>query len=260
LRGLSGPIAAIFEKETRYLLRSGPVLFMFVMPIVILILFRLNPIMSGGGHGFASSAPDWAFPVGSAYSLLMLTNIVYNSFGGDGSGLQFFLIAPVPMRDVLFAKNLSHVTVLAINTVLVFVATTFLYRPPRPEIVFVTLAALLFAFPLNLAAGNLMSVYSPKRHDLATFGRQRASAATGFVGMFVQALVVGISFLVIFGAYRVGQVWLAGVAFILLSAGTSLVYWVILNKSAKAVMDRREVLVSEICRVSADSTASGRVS
>ena len=219
-RGLSSPIAAIFEKETRYLLRSGPVLFMFVMPVVILVLFRLSPARPGAGGGFLASAPDWAFPVACAYSLLMLTNIVYNSFGADGSGLQFFLIAPVPLRDVLLGKNISHAAVLALNTVIVFVATSFLYRPPRPDVVFITLAGLLFAFPLNLAAGDLMSVYSPKRYDLAAFGRQRASAATGFVGMLVQALVIGISFVVIFGAYRFGRVWLAGVAFLPLAAVT----------------------------------------
>jgi ABC-2 type transport system permease protein len=260
LRGFSGPIAAIFEKETRYLLRSGPVLFTFVMPIVILVLFRLNPAVSGGGHSTLASLPDWAFPVGSAYALLMLTNIVYNSFGSDGSGLQFFLIAPVSLRDVLFAKNISHTAVLVINTALVFVATSFLYSPPRLDIVFVTLAALLFALPLNLSAGNLLSVYSPKRYDLAAFGRQRATGATAFVGMLVQILVVGISFLVIFVAYRFGRLWVAGVAFFLLSAISFLVYWVVLNKAARAAMDRREVLVAEICRVSADSTASGRAS
>ncbi len=260
VRGLSGPIAAIFEKETRYLLRSGPVLFMFVMPVVILVLFRVSPARPGAGGGFLASAPDWEFPVACAYSLLMLTNIVYNSFGADGSGLQFFLIAPVPLRDVLLGKNISHAAVLALNTVIVFVATSFLYRPPRPDVVFITLTGLLFAFPLNLAAGDLMSVYSPKRYDLAAFGRQRASAATGFVGMLVQALVIGISFVVIFGAYRFGRVWLAGVAFLPLAAVTFLIYWIILNRSARAALDRREILVAEICRASADATGGGRAS
>jgi membrane protein implicated in regulation of membrane protease activity len=106
----------------------------------------------------------------------------------------------------------------------------------------------------------LMSVYSPKRYDLAAFGRQRASAATGFVGMFVQIFVIGISFVVIFGAYKFGRVWLAGVAFLPLAAVTFLIYWIILNKSARAALDRRESLVAEICRVSADVTASGRAS
>jgi ABC-2 type transport system permease protein len=260
LRGLSGPVAAIFEKETRYLLRSAPVLFMFVMPIVILVLFRVSPGRSGAGSGLLMNASEWAFPVGAAYALLMLTNIVYNTFGADGSGLQFFLISPVPMREVLLAKNLAHTAVHAINTTLVLIASSFLYRPPRLDIAFTTGTALLFAFPLNLAAGNLMSVYSPKRYDLAAFGRQRASAATALIGMFVQIFVIGVSVLVIFLAYRTGRVWLAGVAFLPLAAAAFLVYWVTLKKSAQAAMDRREVLVAEICRVASDATTSNRVS
>ena len=260
LPGLSAHIAAVFEKEMRYLLRSGPVLFMFVMPVMVLVLFRLTPGKAGAGSGLLVDAPDWAFPVGAAYALLMLTNLMYNSFGADGSGLQFFFIAPVPMRDVLLAKNIAHTAVHAINTLLVLIATVFLYRPPRLDIAFITVTALLFAFPLNLAAGNLMSVYSPKRYDLAAFGRQRASAATGFIGMFVQAIVVGISFLVIFAAYRAGRVWLAGVAFLPLAAVAFLVYWIILKKTAQAAMDRREVLVAEISRVASDATTSNRIS
>lgn len=260
LRGLSGPVAAIFEKETRYLLRSAPVLFMFIMPVLILALFRLSPGRPGAANGLLMYAPDWAFPVGAAYALLMLTNIVYNSFGADGSGLQFFLIAPVSMRDVLLAKNIAHTAVHAINTTLVLVASTLLYRPPRLDIAFATVTALLFAFPLNLAAGNLMSVYSPKRYDLAAFGRQRASAATGLIGMFVQIFVIGVSALVIFVAFRFGRGWYAGVAFLPLAAVAFLVYWVVLKKSAQAAMDRREALVAEVCRVASDATTSNRIS
>ncbi len=106
----------------------------------------------------------------------------------------------------------------------------------------------------------MLSVYSPKRYDLAAFGRQRASAATGIIGMFVQLFVVGVSALVIFAANRFGRTWLAGFAFLLLAAASSLVYWFVLNKSASAALNRREILVGEICRVGADSTASGRAS
>jgi ABC-2 type transport system permease protein len=260
LRGFSAPVGAIFEKEIRYLLRSGPVLFMFVMPVVVLALFRFNPGRSGASSGFLTKTPDWAFPVGAAYALLMLTNIVYNSFGTDGSGVQLFFIAPVPMRDVLLAKNIAHTVVLIVDTAIVFVATTFLYRAPRADIAAVTIAALLFAFPLNLAAGNLMSVYSPKRYDLATFGRKRASAATAFVGMFVQTFLTGVSFVVIFVAYRSERLWLAGLTFLLLAGVSIAVYRIVLTKSAAAAWKRREVLIGELCRVSEDGTTSGLAS
>ncbi len=260
LPGLPGPVAAIVEKETRYLMRSGPVLFMFVMPIVVLAIFRINPSRPGRGGGLLMNAPDWAFPLGAAYALLMLTNIVYNSFGADAGGLQFFFLSPVRMREVLLAKNITHTAVMAINTALVLIAVTLLYRAPRFDIACVTLCALLFAFPLNLAAGNLMSVYSPKRYDLASFGRQRATAATGLVGMAVQGLVVGVSLLVIVLGYHTGQIWIAGLLFLLFACGSFFVYWILLNKSGRAAMDRREMLMAEICRISSDATADGRAS
>ena len=158
---VSSPIAAIFEKEARYLMRSGPVLFMFVMPVIILFIFHITPGRNSGA-GIFSNMSTLAFPLGSAYALLMLTNIVYNSFGTDGAGLQFFLFAPVSLRDVMLAKNLVACAVFTLNMLIVYVATAFLYGPPQLNIIFITLAAVAFAFPLNLAAGNLMSVYSPQ--------------------------------------------------------------------------------------------------
>ena len=260
LRGFSAPITAIFEKEMRYLMRSGPVLFMFVMPIVVLALFRISPARSGAGGAFLARAADFAFPVGAAYALLMLTNIVYNSFGADGSGLQFYLLAPVPLRDIIFAKNLSQPpSSPSISPSSSLPPHSSSIRPASP--LFSSLSPpCVFAFPLNLSAGNLLSVYSPKRYDLAAFGRQRTSAATGFIGMFVQFFVVAISVVVIFAAYHFGRIWLAGLAFLLLAAASALIYWMILNKSASAAMNRREILVGEICRVGADSTATGRAS
>ena len=45
-RDFSGPVAAIFEKEIRYLSRSGPMLFTLIMPVFILFIFRLTPSTS----------------------------------------------------------------------------------------------------------------------------------------------------------------------------------------------------------------------
>ena len=52
-----------------------------IMPIFVLIVFRL-----GGGSTMRHSSllmrtPDMAFPVAAGYTLLLLTNLVYNNFG-----------------------------------------------------------------------------------------------------------------------------------------------------------------------------------
>lgn len=249
LPGLPGPIAAIFEKESRYLMRSGPMLFTFVMPLFILVMFRFLP-GKNGNSGFLTRAPDLAFPIGAAYALLILTNLVYNAFGADGPGIQLYLTAPVRLRDVLLAKNLTHSVLLAIEISAVLLLTIFLYSPPDPAIVFATIMGLCFALPLNIAAGNLMSVYSPRKYDFAMFGRQRATGATAFVSLGVQALVMGIAALVVVAARLLHRMWLAGVIFIPLAVIAFFVYWTILKISSERALERREVLIAEICRTS----------
>ncbi len=42
--GFSSSVAAVFEKEIRYLSRSGPMLLTLIMPIFMLLIFRLGPM------------------------------------------------------------------------------------------------------------------------------------------------------------------------------------------------------------------------
>lgn len=245
---LPAPVAAIFEKEMRYLFRSAPIIFTFVMPLFLLAMFRIVPSHGKHDSSFLVNAPDWAFPIGAGYALLILANIVYNSFGADGPGLQFILTAPVRLRDVLLAKNLAHAAVFILVTSGVLIATIVLYRPPSLAVTFGTVMALLFALPLNLAAGNMMSIYSPKKYDFGAFNRQRSTGTTAFVSMGVEAVVVGIAAAVFFLTRFLERVWLAGIIFLPLAAVAFVVYWVVLNLAARRALARREILIAEICR------------
>lgn len=63
LPGFTSPVAAIFEKEIRYLLRSGPMLLTLIMPIFVLVIFRFGPMHSFRHSGsFLARTPDTAFP------------------------------------------------------------------------------------------------------------------------------------------------------------------------------------------------------
>src|SRR5437899_3524507 len=157
LPGFSQPVAAVFEKEMRYLGRSGPMLLTLIMPIFMLVIFRLGPMSRQGS--FFARAPNMAFPAAAGYALLILTNLVYNNFGGDAAGIQFFYASPVRFAQIVLAKNLTHATILVLEMALAWVAVTYLYGPPAPGIALATLAGLLFAAPVNLAAGNLLSIY-----------------------------------------------------------------------------------------------------
>ena len=82
LPGFSTPVAAVFEKEIRYLLRSGPMLLTLIMPIFMLVIFRFGPVGSRAGRtgGLFAHTPDMAFPAAAAYTLFLLTNLGLQQF------------------------------------------------------------------------------------------------------------------------------------------------------------------------------------
>lgn len=246
--GIPAPVMAVLEKEYRYLSRSGPMLFTLVMPVVILLIFRVAPTNSGKANTFLLHAPNLAFPVGAAYALLVLTNLIYNVFGADGPGIQFFFMAPVPFREILLGKNLTHALVLVIDTLLVWVGVVLLFRPPALEITLATIAALLFALPVNLAAGNILSIYSPKKYDYSTLGRQRLGGTSVLLSMGIQMAVFALAALVMFLAIHFHAAWVATPVFLVLAAGSITGYALVLSRAEKIALDHRETLISTLSR------------
>jgi ABC-2 type transport system permease protein len=248
LRGLSGPVAAIFEKEFHYLLRSGPTLFTLAAPVVILLVLRFGAANAFRGGGFFQQHADFAFPLGAAYLMMILTNMMYNSFGADGTGVQLFFMAPVRFRDVLLAKNLALGAILMLELVVVWLATSLMFRLPTFGMTVATLAGALFAALVNIIPGNLLSLYAPKKVDLAVFGRQRTSGTTGLVSLAVQAVGLGISGPVFFVAYHYKSIWLAALLLSLLAAAALRGYTYALGRVDSVAIRRRETLTAELCR------------
>jgi ABC-2 type transport system permease protein len=250
LSGLSQPVAAVFEKEVRYLARSGPMLLTLVMPIFMLVIFRLGPMNSMRQSNFLGRTPDMAYPGAAAYALLVLTNLVFNSFGGDASGVQFFYASPVTFRQIMLGKNLTHASILVANAVFAWIAVSYLYGTPHLAVSIATIAGLLFAAPLNFTAGNLLSIYSPKKRDFATFGRQNASQTTVLASFGVQAVIVGLGFGVFAIARLYKNLWIAAALFLVLAAISIPIYVMVLSRIDAIAIERREALLAELCRAS----------
>jgi ABC-2 type transport system permease protein len=244
---VSDSTAAVFEKELRYYFRSWPLMFNLVTPVFVLLLVMFSH-SSQRGSPFGNAPSFLVLPIAAAYGMLALTNVVYNNFGGDHGGVQFFFVSPTRMSGVVFAKNLAHTVLFAIEILLVYIMVVLLYRLPNPLVTLVTLAGVLFALPLNLTAGNLLSIYFPRKVDYSTFGRQRASQVSGLLSLGIQVAIFGTGALIVFLAYRNRNLWLAVVIFLLLAALGLVVYRVILNKIGALVAKRREVLTAELCK------------
>ncbi len=248
LPGLSPSVAAVFEKEVRYLARSGPMLLTLIMPVFMLIIFRMGPMNPMRHSSSFSRAPDTAFPGAAAYAILVLTNLVFNSFGGDSAGMQFFYASPVTFRQIVLAKNITHASILIFNTAFAWIAVSYLYGPPHLAVTIATLAGLLFAAPLNFAAGNLLSMYSPKKRDFSTFGRQNVSQTTVLASFGVQIVIVAFGIAAFMIARLYNNLWIATLIFLILAAISIPIYVIVLSRIDGIALQRRETLLAELCR------------
>jgi hypothetical protein len=189
-----------------------------------------------------------ALPGAAAYSVLVLTNLVYNSFGGDGGGLQFFYASPVRFREIVLGKNLTHAVILLFNAAFAWIAVTYLYGTPHLAVTVATIAGLLFAAPLNFAAGNVLSLYSPKKRDFSTFGRQSVSQTTVLAsfGMQIVIVVAGIAVFMVARLYQ--NLWIAALLFLALAGVSIPLYILVLRRLDAIAVERRETLLGELCR------------
>jgi ABC-2 type transport system permease protein len=129
-----------------------------------------------------------------------------------------------------------------------WIAVSYLYGRPTLDVTIATLAGLLFAAPVNFSVGNLLSIYSPKKLDYSTFGRQRASQMTVLISLGVQIVVVGVGIGAFWTARHHGNLWIATLILLGLAGVSLSTYFMILNRMDRLALERRETLVAELCR------------
>jgi ABC-2 type transport system permease protein len=244
LPGLPGPVVAVFEKELRYLGRSGPMLFTLIVPLFMLAVFR----SSGKNEGLFAHAPGLTFPLGAAYSLLLLTNLSYNNFGADGGGTQFFFASPVRFRQIMLGKNLAHTAIFAVEVLLVWLGTSLLYRPPSIGVTLATLGGILFVLPIDLAAGNLFSIYSPSQVEAGVFGRQRASLTTVLASFAIRGALFGVGALMLWLSRSYRNSWIELLVLWLPATLAFAIYFSVLERTDGMALKHRENLIANLGR------------
>ncbi len=127
-------------------------------------------------------------------------------------------------------KNVTHAGVLVLETTVVWVAVISLFGRPTVNMTIATLIALLFAAAVNFSVGNMLSIYSPKKFDYSTFGRQRASQITVLISMGVQVLVVVIAGSAFWIARRYGNSQIADLILLLLAVISLAAYRAVLGR------------------------------
>ena len=239
----SGPVAAVIEKEIRYLMRSGVMLYGFLAPLVIVFLFS-------GSHGTRGPgfAGEYALPIGVAYSFLGLTRFLYNNLGGEGAGIQLYFLSPTPFRKVMFAKNIVHTMIFLVELILVCAIVGFRVGIPGPQILAVTFCWLLFAVPTQLAIGNILSITMAYRMNMTRMSREQGAAGNALLSLLVEVLVFGVGAAVYLPLEFSGHADLAAPVLLLLAAGSILFWLRVLANSGAMAEARKESLITNLYR------------
>jgi len=248
LPGLSAPVAALFEKELRYLARNSPMLFALSAPFILLAFFHPSGSQALAQFGLPADLAPIMFPLAASLVLLGFMNLAFNSFAYDGRGLQLLLVAPIRLRDVLLAKNLLQMLIAALETFGIWLTITLIYGPPEPVVCLATISALLFAVPVNVTLGNLVSLYFPMRRDFGVYRRKANSGIGALASLGVEFLLIGASSAVFVTAHLHGALGLAIPFFLVLAVLATLIYTRSLKFCDRLSMSQREILVAQLCR------------
>jgi ABC-2 type transport system permease protein len=240
----SGPIAAVIEKEIRYLMRSGVMLYGFLAPLIIVFLFSGN---SRGGHPSGFNG-QFALPIGVAYSFLGLTRFIYNNLGGEGAGLQLYFLSPTPFRKIMLAKNIMHTMIFLVELGLVCAIVGFRSGFPDPQMLAITFCWLLFAVPAQLGIGNILSITMAYRMNMTRMSREQGAAGNGLLSVLVQLIVFSVGAAVYLTCAAAGHAGLAAPVLLVLAAASIFFWWRTLANAGTMAYARREDLINTVYR------------
>ncbi|MFP5229428.1 MAG: hypothetical protein ACLGXA_17590 [Acidobacteriota bacterium] len=241
----SGPVAAVIEKDLRYLLRSGPMLYNLAAPLVMVFVF-------GGafrGNQFSSRIRlEYALPMGLVWAFLGLARLICNNLGMEGEGIQFYFLSPTPIRTVILGKNALHFILFCFEAILISAVVIDRFGLPAPNVAAATLAWLLFAVPANFAVGNLLSVTMPYRMNMTRMRREGGAVGNSLTGFFTQFAVLMVGALVIGLCALFGHPWLATPVFLVLAGASIFAYLRILSRVDGMVQSRMDSLTLEVMK------------
>lgn len=171
---LADPLAALVEKELRFLSRAPRFRLVFFMGFTFGMILWLPIALGRGGRGL------WETPAGDGmisgnfftiiclYAMTLLGEVAFwNNLGFDRAAGQMYFLAPVSFSQVLLAKNITAMFFVLLEVLAVSLVVLVLRLPVGwtkfPEAMAV---AMVFAVYL-LAVGNIGSVLYPRPVDPA---------------------------------------------------------------------------------------------
>lgn len=243
---VTGPIAGVIVKETRYLMRSYQLLYGLVAPLILMLVF--TGTKEHHAPGAMVTPTRFLFLLAVFYAFLGLTRLTCNSLGGEGSGLQFYFVSPVPFWKVMLGKNLFHSMLLTIEIVVLWVIAGLRGGIPDTGDILLTLCAMTFIIPANFLVANLIALHMPYRMNFSRLGRAQGATSNNLLSLLSQLIIIGICAATYFATITHGGLWVTAGAFLVLGALASSSYWIALKGLGRQAQHRIDTLLNDLAR------------
>jgi ABC-2 type transport system permease protein len=245
---LSPTVAAVVRKEFRYLIRNGFAYLTLLLPPILVLIFSMNYANWHLAKGGKEISPDLFVPAMMAYLLLILMAPAYNSFAYEGRGIQTYFTAPLRFRDVLLGKNLTLISVLAVEISLSLTMLVWRVGFPSAHTLVAACAAIIFTVAGQLTVANWSSITFPRKMEFGQMRGQRQSGMAVLVAFASQILMGGISAVILFTGNWTGNPWLPAEAFVLLATAAVGGYFASLDALTLLAERKKESLIEALCR------------
>jgi ABC-2 type transport system permease protein len=238
---LKDPLAALVEKEIRFLSRSARFRLLFLMGFSFGLIIWLPLAMRGDNDTVFRTN---YLTIVSAYALMLLGEICFwNNFGMDRSAAQTYFVMPLQISTVLLAKNVAATFFIFVEISMIAFCCALLQMP-------ITLSNVGEAFGVTavltiflLAIGNMISTRYPRPVDP---GQSWRSGSMGRLQAYLLLLypVVSAPIFLAFGARYAFQTEVAFYGVLLIDFLIGLVvYSIALQSSVQAAEERKEDMI-----------------
>jgi ABC-2 type transport system permease protein len=242
------PLAALIEKELRFLSRAPRFRLVFLMGFSFGLMIWA-PIAFGRAGARHTFLTDNYLTLVSIYALLLLSDALFwNCFGFDRSAAQVYFLVPVSMAKVLAGKNLAAVLLVAIEVTAIAIVCAILRLPVTGLKVVESFCVTCVITLYVLAVGNMSSLYNPRPVNPAKSMRSAAGGRTQALLMLAFPVTVA----------PVGLAYLARYAFddevaffAVLAASAALgalFYGYSLHSALRASVNRREQIIAALSK------------
>ena len=238
--GLSSSVIAILGKEFLYIRRHTGIVYGLIMPIIVMLFVSFKYANPGN--------VTWIFPAIVAYTMLAISNFSYNSFGLEGTGSQFYFLAPVRIRDVMLAKNIASFITAAIEVALIFIVISVAAGVPRLDI---AAAAVLWAIAtllLTTLVGNRRSLIAPKKVLTGKMANKQISQLSALISMGILTGSMFIAALPAALAFYFDHTWILLPIAVIYAAIAIFIYERSLRTIDTYALTHREELFTELCK------------